>query len=404
MKTLLLWQGTAKRYWIVAGFFAANMVLALSMHALLSAWPAIEFLVDIFLVVIATITVNLVMRSSAARLRASTEKLGEVLTNVSALINNTTNPIWSIDTEMRVVTANVAFQQLMEHSNGMPFEPGQSAILTAFGPTSNEQFRAHYTRVLRGERFAIEHSGIDPRTGSKYHAAFSFTPVVVNDEVVGAAIYAQDIGARVRHEQELNASAHRYETLMNAVSDIVWEWTRESDVVQWSSVLRTNYGYTELQTSGTWWIDRVHQDEREMVHRTLERTIEERAPLFTIEYRFAAADGTWHWVSDRALVQYDDAGEPIRLIGVMQDIDSLKAARQRLEEKITTLREIARFSSHDVRGPLTNIIGLLRLYNTAEPADPTNAEVVDKLMQTVNDLDMAIREMVESTYDREETL
>ncbi|MBS1560473.1 MAG: PAS domain S-box protein [Bacteroidetes bacterium] len=404
MKTALLWQGAARRYWIVAGFFAANMVLALSMHALLSAWPAIEFLVDILLIVIATVTVNLVMRSSAARLRASTEQLGEVLTNVSALINNTMNPIWSIDTSMRVVTANVAFQQLVEHSTGRPFEPGESGILTSFGPASNELFRGYYTRVLQGERFTIENSGIDPRTGVVYHGAFSFTPIVVNDEVVGAAIFAQDIGERVRHERELLSSVSRYETLMNAVSDIVWEWTNDTDSVQWSPVLRTNYGYNDLQTNGTWWIDRVHQDEREMVLHTLERTIQERVPLFTMEYRFAGADGMWHWVSDRALVQYDDAGAPVRLIGVMQDIDSLKAARQRLEEKITTLREIARFSSHNVRGPLTNIIGLLRLYNTAVPADPSNVEVVEKLMQTVNDLDKAIREMVESTYDREETL
>lgn len=404
MKTPLLWQGTARRYWIVAGFFAANMVLALSMHALLSAWPTIEFLVDILLIVVATITVNVVMRRSAASIRASTEKLGEVLTNVSALINNTTNPIWSIDTSMRVVTANIAFQRLVEYSTGQPFEPGESAILTAFGSTSNEQFRTHYARALRGEQFAIEHTGIDPRTGTEYHAAFNFSPVVVNEEVIGAAIYAQDIGARVRHERELLSSVSRYETLMNAVSDIVWEWTKESDTVQWSSVLHTNYGYTELRTSGSWWIDRVHQDERDMVQRTLDHTIEDRAPLFTTEYRFASANGTWHWVSDRALVQYDEAGKPVRLIGVMQDIDSLKAARQRLEEKITKLREIARFSSHDVRGPITNIIGLLRLYNTAQPADPSNAEVVDKLMQTVNDLDKAIREMVESTYDREESM
>lgn len=380
------------------------MVLALSMHALLSAWPAIEFLVDILLIVVATLTVNVVMRRSAARIRASTEKLGEVLTNVSALINNTMDPIWSIDTSMRIVTANVAFQRLVEYSTGVPFEPGQSAILTAFGPASNEQFREYYTRVLRGEQFSIEHTGIDPRKGSEYHAAFNFTPVIVQGEVTGAAIYAQDIGARVRHERELLVSVNRYETLMNAVSDIVWEWTKETDTVQWSSVLRTNYGYTELQTSGTWWIDRVHQDERDMVQRTLDRTIEERAPLFSIEYRFASADGTWHWVSDRALVQYDESGAPIRLIGVMQDIDSLKAARERLEEKITTLREIARFSSHDVRGPISNIIGLLRLYNAAEPSDPLNVELMEKLGETVDHLDKAIREMVESTYDREESL
>lgn len=403
MKSRIEWKKEARRYWIVAGFFSANMVLGLSLHALLSAWPAIEYFADILLIASATITVNHVMRLSAARMRASTEKLGEVITNVSALINNTMNPMWSIDRNMGIVTANIAFQRIVEYSTGLPFEPGQSTILTALGPASNEKFRAYYARVLSGEQFVIEHSGVDPRTDEVYHGSFSFSPVIVNDEVTGAVIFAQDIGARVRHERELHVSAERYETLMDAVSDIVWEWTKETDSVQWSAAMRTRYGYTETQSSGSWWMDRVHPEDREEVAQTLERAIHEQASLFTVEYRFASADGIWHWIHDRADIQYGEHGKPVRLIGVMQDIDSLKAARQHLEKKVEKLREIARFSSHEVRGPATNIIGLLRLYNSADPADTLNAELITKLAQAVDELDRAIREMVESTHDSEES-
>lgn len=386
-----------RRYVLTAAFFTASVCIALVSHYVLSAWPAFEFLTDTILVLVCTIVVNVIMRRSMQRVQHATEQLGEAISNIGALINTTQSPIWSVDTNHRVVMANEAFQRVVEITSGRPFEPGIPGALPAFGEASVQRWTNDYARALRGERFTVEHSGYNPVDGGTYYGSFTFNPIMVNNEVTGVAVYGLDIAPIVEQERALRVSLERYETLTNAMNDVVWEWTREADAIHWSSALHSRYGYDVSDTDGTWWIGKVHAEDREIVSEMVQQTIAQRQPIFSMQYRFESADGTFHWVNDRAVVMYDEVGKPTRLIGVMEDIQGLKIAQQRTEEQLARLREIARFSSHEIRGPVSGILGLVQLFNTANIADPLNAEVIEKLHRAVEQLDKAIHEMVDYT-------
>ncbi len=69
----------------------------------------------------------------------------------------------------------------------------------------------------------------------------------------------------------------------------------------------------------------------------------------------------------------------------------------RLKAKATALQEIAHIQSHDIRGPLATILGLLQEYNHEDPADPFNKEVVEGLNITAQKLDVVVRKVVGKT-------
>lgn len=51
------------------------------------------------------------------------------------------------------------------------------------------------------------------------------------------------------------------------------------------------------------------------------------------------------------------------------------------------LKEIDSIASHDIRGPVTSLIGLTNLFNKKNYADPFNADIIDCIKETTHKLD-----------------
>ncbi|HET6674173.1 MAG TPA: PAS domain-containing protein, partial [Nitrospiraceae bacterium] len=88
------------------------------------------------------------------------------------------------------------------------------------------------------------------------------------------------------------------------------------------------------------WVARLHPDDRERVLQEFQR-IHERG-MVSVEYRWQVADGTYHWLLDRAVLQPSSTGRLNEIAGFWLDItDSterkpgpLKAEREDLERRV----------------------------------------------------------------------
>jgi len=59
------------------------------------------------------------------------------------------------------------------------------------------------------------------------------------------------------------------------------------------------------------------------------------------------------------------------------------------------LEEIAEIQSHDVRGPVATILGLVQLFNMEDYYDPANKVVIEGIHKITDELDIAVQEVVE---------
>ena len=71
---------------------------------------------------------------------------------LSALINNIEDAIWSIDTELRLISFNVTFSNMFTEYFGKMPQPGGSVVDVLPSPL-REEHRENYKRALAGERF-----------------------------------------------------------------------------------------------------------------------------------------------------------------------------------------------------------------------------------------------------------
>jgi signal transduction histidine kinase len=71
----------------------------------------------------------------------------------------------------------------------------------------------------------------------------------------------------------------------------------------------------------------------------------------------------------------------------------LKLANQELVNQNLQLEQFTFMTAHNLRGPVARLIGLGSLYDTQNPAEPFNTEVIRRIKQSSSDLDEVIRDM-----------
>lgn len=143
-----------------------------------------------------------------------------------------------------------------------------------------------------------------------------------------------DITEAVNRELELKQINERFNCMMQATHELLWEW----DVVN-NKIFRSKDGKRnalELANGSPiermdQLLQRVHPDDLENVHGILNEVL--KAPhghTFELEYRFRRRNGEFAYVYDRAILLRDDNNQPVRVIGSAQDISE----RKRLEKDL----------------------------------------------------------------------
>ena len=170
---------------------------------------------------------------------------------------------------------------------------------------------------------------------------------------------------RKRAEEALRRSEERYQLVIRATFDAVWDWDLVADSVHWSDAAGQVFGYGEgeLKPESSWWVSRVHEEDRERLLASLQRALQSEVGHWQDEYRFLRRDGQYSFVATRGRIVRGEGGRPLRMVGAMQDITERRHAeeeRQRLlreaNQRIEFERQLVGIVSHDLRNPLSAIL------------------------------------------------
>lgn len=136
---------------------------------------------------------------------------------------------------------------------------------------------------------------------------------------------------------------YRYAQAMAVIGDGVYDWDVKTNVVIFAPSYYTMAGYEpgDFPMDFESWSSRVHADDLPHVFQDVEAFMSGKTDVYHPHFRFRRKDGSWMWIMARArIVERDENGEPLRVIGVHTDIDEFIRAREALEESEKKYRAV----------------------------------------------------------------
>ena len=186
---------------------------------------------------------------------------------------------------------------------------------------------------------------------------------------------------------ELLAHAEKLNLIVESTQLGTWDWDPVTDIVSWNQHACAMFGVAvkDAPASFARTAERIHPSDVMAVRSAFVKHLE-RGDRFGIDLRARQSDGSFRWVHCCGRAMRDRSGCPIRVIGLLLDIDERKRAElgafdrsEELNEKVNLrerelqlarqeLEEFCYAVSHDLRTPLRSINGFSKAIE-AEYAD-----------------------------------
>lgn len=206
----------------------------------------------------------------------------------------------------------------------------------------------------------------------------------------GIAVYFVDITEQKKIRQKILNDERSLRAIINNTTDIIWSVDRQNNVVTANEAFWKRIAGLTGKTDGT--INEADFDPEVFLQwkQYFERALQGEAYKIIAENTFEGRE-LFEEISFNPIRDIQD-----EIVGVScfsRDITTRYLYLRRIEEQNAKFKEIAWSQSHEVRAPLSNIMGLTALFNLEDISDPGNAEIIKLIIDASHQLNGIVRKI-----------
>ncbi|MFD3001568.1 PAS domain S-box protein [Pontibacter toksunensis] len=282
------------------------------------------------------------------------------------------------------------------------FAPSLHNMLALIHPDDREKVKANYQRAIATKSMLnFEHRIILP--DGKVANVMEVAEVTCNEDgdVIKLSGTVQDITERKMAEQEVTEAKNLLQTTIENIPEIIFTLDPDLSIIYISPQCKQITGYPEEAFLGkpeTWLKVIFPDDKKPLMQQVLPQVLAGKQQEY--EMRLVDSEGRLRWLLLRMSPGLDYQGKVMRVYGSVSDMTAYKEAeakQQELSEQLMqqnqNLQQFAYIVSHNLRGPIANMLGLTSIYDRNRIDAPINQKVIDNMVKSAQLLDTTIRDL-----------
>ncbi|MBE8996851.1 PAS domain-containing protein [Nostoc sp. LEGE 12447] len=222
-------------------------------------------------------------------------------------------------------------------------EPTQPEFLQILHPEDRELFQSNFERAITQKTpLNIEYRVVLSDGSVRYLEAKAEIAYDPQGKAVKLLGYVLDITQRKQAEAALARSEEQLRLTLEFNHIGLWDWNVETGEVIWNDNHFRLLGLEPETSAASYqlWRDCVHREDVERIEQAVFNALAEHIN-FRGEYRVIYPDGSVHWLTGKGRGVYNEAGDPVRMLGLIIDISDRKRAEQMLELQAVITRNMA---------------------------------------------------------------
>jgi two-component system sensor histidine kinase/response regulator len=186
---------------------------------------------------------------------------------------------------------------------------------------------------------------------------------------------SKEIEERKRAEEALRKSEERYRNILENIEEGYYEVDIAGNFTFFNDSIPKMLGYSKKELMGMSNRQYTDKETAERVFRTYNKVYTTGKPTKGLEHEFIRKDGTKGHIESSISLLRDAEGKPIGFRGIARDVSERKQAEALEQEKIKAeasnraKSEFLAKMSHEMRAPLSGIIGMTELAMDTELDD-----------------------------------
>jgi PAS domain S-box-containing protein len=299
------------------------------------------------------------------------------------LLDNIQTQIWYLKDTQTYGAINKAHAEFL---NLKKSDIEHNTLLDVLCKEEAELFIAYNQKVFDQKIKIQTEDWVKNGSGEKRLLSMVFTPKLDDSGHVEYVVCSgEDITDYRRAQESLHQSKKRLDLAMEATSDALWDWDLITNKTYFNPCFYTMLGYEpyELPQDFETWKALIHPEDKEHIINNVQEYDQKKNALFDVEYRLQTKQGGWRWIMARGkVVDQDEKGTPVRMVGTHVDITERKLNEEALRISEANLREenIRLKASFKGSNQFGSIIGkskvMHEVYETILKASLSNTRVV----------------------------